>query len=109
VSQALTVNSIVRRPQSYVVHATSGHGFTYVLSAMTGAAFTRCPPERGANSAVNSNPKYTDAHAIAMQTNATGSSFITQRAGTRFLVFETNQVQSGAGVNGNNILGGSWD
>jgi len=66
------------------------------------------PPSEAANSAVNSNPKYTDTHAIAMQTNATGSSFITgNAAGTRFLVFETNQVQDGAGANGNNILGGT--
>jgi hypothetical protein len=43
-----------------------------------------------------------------MQTNATGSSFITGNAsGTKFLIYETNQVQSGTGANGNNILGGT--
>ncbi len=111
VSQALTVNSIVpatNNPTSCTNQSDTG--FTYVLSAMTGAAFNQVflPPSEAANSAVNSNPKYTDAHAIAMQTNATGSSFITgNAAGTRFLVFETNQVQSGGGANGNNILGGT--
>ena len=111
VSQALTVNSIVpatNNPTSCTNQSDTG--FTYVLSAMTGAAFNQVflPPSEAANSAVNSNPKYTDTNAIAMQTNATGSSFITSNAaGTRFLVFETNQVQSGAGANGNNILGGT--
>jgi hypothetical protein len=43
-----------------------------------------------------------------MQTNATGSSFITANAaGTKFLVYETNQVETGAGANGNDILGGA--
>ena len=111
VSQALTVNSIVpatNNPTSCTNQSDTG--FTYVLSAMTGAAFNQVflPPSEAANSAVNSNPKYTDTNAIAMQTNATGSSFITgNAAGTRFLVYETNQVQTGTGANGNNILGGT--
>jgi len=43
-----------------------------------------------------------------MQTNATGSSFITGTPPARASsLFETNQVQSGAGANGNNILGGT--
>ena len=57
---------------------------------------------------INTNPMYTDTNAIAILTNATGSSFITSNAaGTRFLVFETNQVQSGAGANGDNLVGGT--
>jgi type IV pilus assembly protein PilY1 len=109
VSQALTVNSIVpaaNNPTSCT--NLSDTGFTYVLSAMTGAAFNQVflPPSEAANSAVNTNPRYMDAIAIAMQTNATGSSFITgNAAGTKFLVYETNQVESG--TNSNNILGGT--
>ncbi|HLJ37370.1 MAG TPA: hypothetical protein VKT54_03065, partial [Steroidobacteraceae bacterium] len=50
---------------------------------------------------LNTNPAYADANAIAMQTNATGSSFITgNSSGTMYLVYETNQVQSGAGATG---------
>jgi type IV pilus assembly protein PilY1 len=109
VSQALTVNSLVPAANSPTSCSNqSDTGFTYVLSAMTGGAFNQVflPPSEAANSAVNSNPKYTDAIAIAMQTNATGSSFITgNAAGTKFLVYETNQVETGA--NGNNILGGT--
>ena len=42
-----------------------------------------------------------------MQTNATGSSFITgNNAGTKFLVYETNQTTD-AGPGNNNILGGT--
>ena len=70
-----------------------------MVSALTGGAFNQVflPAERGGESAVNTNPPYTDANAIAMQTNATGSSFITgNNAGTKFLVYETNQIQSGA-------------
>jgi type IV pilus assembly protein PilY1 len=108
VSQALTVNSIVPATNNPTSCANqSDTGFTYVLSALTGAAFNQVflPPSEAANSAVNTNPRYTDTNAIAMQTNATGSSFITgNAAGTRFLVYETNQVESG---NANNILGGT--
>jgi type IV pilus assembly protein PilY1 len=111
VAQALTVNSIVpatNNPTSCTNQSDTG--FTYVLSAMTGGAFNQVflPPSEAANSAVNTNPKYTDTAAIAMQTNATGSSFITvNAAGTKFLVYETNQVETGAGANGNDILGGA--
>jgi type IV pilus assembly protein PilY1 len=111
VSQALTVNSIVPATNNPISCGNqSDTGFTYVLSAMTGAAFNQVflPPSEAANTAINTNPRYTDTNAIAILTNATGSSFITSNAaGTRFLVYETNQVQSGPGANGNNILGGS--
>ena len=79
-------------------------GFTYVINARTGGAFTQVflPPSEAANPAINSNPRYTDSAAIALQTNATGSSFVTGNAGgTRFLVYETNQLS------GNSILGGT--
>ena len=111
VSQALTVNSIVPATNNPTSCGNqSDTGFTYVLSAMTGAAFNQVflPPSEAANAAVNTNPMYTDTNAIAILTNATGSSFITSNAaGTRFLVFETNQVQSGAGANGDNLVGGT--
>ena len=43
-----------------------------------------------------------------MQTNATGSSFVTGNSmGTNYLVYETNQVETGNGANGNNIQGGT--
>jgi hypothetical protein len=76
---------------------------------MSGGAFNQVflPPNQAANSAVNTNPRYTDTAAIAMQTNATGSSFITlNSAGTRYLVYETDQTQ-GSGAGGNNIANGS--
>jgi type IV pilus assembly protein PilY1 len=111
VSQALTVNSIVPAANSPTSCANpSDTGFTYVLSAMTGAAFNQVflPPSVAAISSYATNPKYNDVYAIAMQTNATGSSFITgNAAGTKFLVYETNQVETGAGANGNDLLGGS--
>ena len=105
VAQAFTVNTIVPAP----INPTSctnqnDTGFTYVFNALTGAAFTQVflPPSEAANTLVNTNPRYTDANAIAMQTNATGSSFITgNNAGTKFLVYETNQTSN------NNILGGT--
>ena len=80
------------------------------LPAMTGGAFNTVflPPSEAANPAVAAQAAYQDVHAIAMQTNATGSSFITgNSAGTQYLVFETNQVEGGTGANGNNILGGT--
>ncbi len=111
VAQALTVNSLV--PATFSRTACTNladTGFTYVVSALTGSAFNQVflPPSEAANSAVNTNPRYTDTAAIAMQTNATGSSFITLNgAGTRFLVYETDQTQgSGLGA-GNNIASGS--
>jgi type IV pilus assembly protein PilY1 len=111
VSQALTVNSIVPATNDPTSCANqSDTGFTYVLSAMTGAAFNQVflPPSEAAIASIAGNAKYTDANAIAMQTNATGSSFITGNAtGTKYLVYETNQVESGVGANGNNILGGT--
>jgi len=111
VSQALTVNSIVPATTNPTSCGNqSDTGFTYVLSAMTGGAFNQVflPPSEAANSAINTNPRYTDTNAIAILTNATGSSFITSNAaGTRFLVYETNQVESGMGANGSNILGGT--
>jgi type IV pilus assembly protein PilY1 len=103
VQQALTVNSIVpatNDPTSCALPLDTG--FTYVLSAMTGAAFNQVflPPSEIA-AGLNTNPAYADANAIAMQTNATGSSFITgNSSGTMYLVYETNQVQSGAGATG---------
>lgn len=111
VAQALTVNSVVPAPNNPTSCAIpTDTGFTYVLSAMTGGAFNQVflPPSEAANSAVNTDPRYTDANAIAMQTNATGSSFITANAaGTRFLVYETNQTESGSGAAANNIAGGT--
>ncbi|MBS0578663.1 MAG: pilus assembly protein PilY [Proteobacteria bacterium] len=107
VAQALTVNTIVpalNAPTS--CNNLADTGYTYVVSALTGAAFTQVflPPSEAANPNVNTNPRYTDTNAIAMQTNATGSSFITgNNAGTKFLVYETNQTQ----VNGAGILGGT--
>ena len=106
VAQALTVNSIVpaaNTPSSCTI--LSDTGFTYVLSAMTGAPFDEVflPPSEAQNPNVNTNQAYTDQNAIGMLTNATGSSFITQNAsGTQFLIYETNQVQG----NGNNNLQG---
>jgi type IV pilus assembly protein PilY1 len=105
VQQALTVNSIVpasNDPTSCALPTDTG--FTYVLSAMTGAAFNRVflPPGEAAFLQANSNVNpaaYQDANAIAMQTNATGSSFITgNSSGTMYLIYETNLVQGGAGA-----------
>ena len=108
VAQAFTVNSLVPAVNSRTACTSlADTGFTYVVSAMSGGAFNQVflPPSQAANSAVNTNPRYTDTAAIAMQTNATGSSFITlNSAGTRFLVFETDQTQ---GSSGNNIASGS--
>ncbi|HSY05549.1 MAG TPA: PilC/PilY family type IV pilus protein [Steroidobacteraceae bacterium] len=109
VSQALTVNSIVpatNTPTSCTNNPDTG--YTYVLNALTGGAFNQVflPPSEAQNPGVNTNQAYLDAHAIAMLTNATGSSFITGNAsGTQYLIYETNQVESGNG--GNNIQGGS--
>lgn len=106
---ALTINTVVPAPNNPTsCSAPSDTGFTYVINAMTGGAFNQVflPPSEAANSAVNTNPKYTDSVAIGIQTNATGTSFITTNvAGTRFLVSETNQVETGSGVSSNNIAG----
>jgi type IV pilus assembly protein PilY1 len=108
VQQALTVNTILPA-QNAPTSCGSGTdtGYTYVLSALTGAYFNQVflPPSEAANSQYNTNPAYLDSHAIAMQTDATGSSFVTTNAsGTSFLVYETNQTETG---NPNNILGGA--
>jgi type IV pilus assembly protein PilY1 len=111
VAQAFTVNSIVPAVNSPTSCTNqSDTGFTYVISALTGTAFNQVflPPSQQGNSAVNHNPAYTDTTAIAMQTNATGSSFVTGNStGTNYLVYETNQVETGNGANGNNIQGGT--
>jgi type IV pilus assembly protein PilY1 len=113
VAQALTVNTIVPAVNSPISCTNnSDTGFTYVLSALTGAAFNQVflPPSEAANPAVAAQAAYQDVHAIGIQTNATGSSFITgNSAGTQYLVYETNQVQSGITSSGasNNILGGA--
>ncbi len=63
VAQALTVNTIV--PASNLPTSCTNQndtGFTYVVSALTGQAFNQVflPPSEAANSAVNTNPRYTD-------------------------------------------------
>jgi type IV pilus assembly protein PilY1 len=105
VQQAITVNSIVpatNDPTSCAIPTDTG--FTYVFYAMTGGVIDYngngvfLPPSEASNPTVNSNPAYLDASAIGMQTNATGSSFITgNSSGTMFLIYETNQVQGGTG------------
>jgi len=95
--------------QSYVVHQPVGHGFTYVLSAMTGQASTGVPaPERGRQlgGQQQSEVHGRACHRHAERTRPAARSSPGNAAGTRFLVFD-HQVQSGAGVNGNNILGGT--
>jgi len=108
VAQALTVNSIVPAVNLPTTCTSfTDTGFTYVLSALTGAAFNQVflPPSAAA-AGLGTNPAYADIKAIGIQTNAAGSSFITSNsAGTSFLIYETNQVESGNG--GNNIQGGS--
>ena len=107
VASAFTVNTIVPAANDPTSCSTaSDSGFTYVLSALTGGAFNEVflPPSEALNPGVNTNQAYTDPHAIAMLTNATGSSFITGNAsGTEYLIYETNQVQNGS----INIQGGS--
>ena len=109
VSQALTVNTIVPAQNSPTsCSSQNDSGYTYVLSALTGDAFNEVflPPSEASNPGVNTNQAYLDQHAIAMETNATGSSFIaTNTSGTEFLIYETNQVESGN--NSSNIQGGS--
>jgi type IV pilus assembly protein PilY1 len=108
VAQALTVNSIVPAANSPISCTNfTDTGFTYVISAMTGGAFNQVflPPSEVA-AGLGTNPAYADQKAIGMQTDATGSSFITSNsAGTSFLIYETNQVEAGNG--GNNIQGGA--
>jgi type IV pilus assembly protein PilY1 len=106
VGQALTVNSVVPAVNSPTsCSSPSDSGFTYVLNAMSGGAFYEVflPPSE-ANAGLGTNPAYADTQAIGIQTNATGSSFITSNgAGTAFLVYETNRVASGS----SNIQGGA--
>ena len=111
VDQAITVNSVVPANNSPTSCSNNNDtGFTYVMNAMTGGAFNEVflPPTQANNPLVNSTAAYTDTKAIAMQTNATGSSFVTTNgSGISFLVYETNQVQSGNGANGNILQGGT--
>ena len=111
VAQALTVNSIVPAANSPTGCTNlADTGYTYVISAMTGGAFNQVflPPSEALNPGVNTNQAYLDQHAIAMQTNATGSSFVTGNAsGVNYLVYETNQVEGGNGANGNTLQGGT--
>ena len=106
VAQALTVNSVVPAVNSPTSCASPiDSGFTYVLSALTGGAFNEVflPPSEAA-AGLGTNPAYADTQAIGIQTNATGSSFITSNGGgTAFLVYETNRVASGS----SNIQGGA--
>jgi len=115
VQQALTVNSIVpaaNDPTSCAIPTDTG--FTYVFYAMTGTVIQNqgygvfLPPSEQQNPNVNTNPAYLDANAIGMQTNATGSSFITgNSSGTMYLIYETNQVQGGNGAASNAIQAGT--
>jgi type IV pilus assembly protein PilY1 len=107
VAQALTVNSVVPAVNSPTSCASpTDSGFTYVLNALTGGSFDNAvflPPSEAA-AGLSTNPAYADTQAIGIQTNATGSSFITSNgAGTAFLVYETNRVASGS----SNIQGGA--
>jgi hypothetical protein len=105
-----TIVPAVNTPTSCTV--LSDTGFTYVLSALTGAAFNEVflPPDEQINPNVNQNAAYTDPNAIGIQTNATGSSLVILNAsGTPYLVFQTNQSGSGSagngGTNSTNTLG----
>jgi type IV pilus assembly protein PilY1 len=115
IAQAFTVNSIVPAANSPVACTTSADtGFTYVVSAMTGGAFNQVffPPGQAGNSTISNNPAFTDAHAIAMQTNATGSSFVVyNNSGVPYLVFQTTTPGSGGaggGGGGNNGNGTNY-
>ncbi|MBV8341848.1 MAG: pilus assembly protein PilY, partial [Gammaproteobacteria bacterium] len=105
IAQAITVNSLVPAVYSRTACTSlSDTGFTYVVSAMTGAAFNEVflPPSE-AQTSLGTDPRYTDANAIGIQTDASGSSLIVMNnAGTRFLVMETDRTQ-GSGANANNI------
>jgi len=70
---------------------------------MTGAAFSQVfRPERGRQLGVTQS-NTTDAHAIAMQTNATGSSFITGNAPARVPRVRNQPGPERLRLNGNNI------
>jgi len=108
---AFTVNTIVpaqNNPLSCTVNFDAG--FTYVVNAMSGGAYYQVflPPDEAANSAVNTNPRYTDTTAIATQTNAVGTSYIIDNsAGTKYLIYETNQAQGGTGSGSADIGSGA--
>jgi type IV pilus assembly protein PilY1 len=101
ISQALTVNTVVPAANSPIsCTILSDTGFTYILSALTGGAFNQVflPPTEATNPNVNTNQAYLDKNAIALETNATGSSFITgSNSGTQWLVFQTNQTGTTVG------------
>jgi hypothetical protein len=103
VSQALTVNTI--QPAANVPSSCTqlgDEGFTYVISALTGGAFNAVfLPPGAAGASVANNPAYNDPIAAAIETNATGSSFVILNAsGTPYLVFQTNQSGSGGSSTG---------
>jgi len=108
---AFTVNTMVpaqNDPTSCV--STTDTGFTYVVNALSGGAYYQVflPPDQAINSAVNTNPRYTDTTAIAMQTNAVGSSYIIDNsAGTKYLIYETDQTQGGSGAGSADIGSGA--
>lgn len=100
VQQALSVNTIVPAANSPSSCAQIGDtGFTYVVSALTGGAFNEVfVPPGAAGSTVSNNPAYNDPIAAAIETNATGSSFvILNSSGTPYLVFQTNQSTGSTG------------
>jgi len=91
------------------VHQPVGHGLHLRAVGHDGGSLQPgfLPPSEAATRGQQQS-KYTDAHAIACRRTRPAARFITgNAAGTRFLVFETNQVQSGAGSTANNILGGT--
>jgi type IV pilus assembly protein PilY1 len=114
VAQALTVNTVVPAVNAAVSCSNNANtGFTYVVNAMSGGPFEQVflPPGQAGylnnNPQVNSSP-YTDTNAIAIETNATGSSFITTNtAGTQYLVYQTNQILAPNDHITNSVAGGS--
>jgi type IV pilus assembly protein PilY1 len=114
VEQALTVNTVVPASNTASSCTQLGNtGFTYVISALTGGAFNQVflPPGETGTSVAN-NPAYNDPVAAAIQTNATGSSFVILNAsGTPYLVFQTNQTSSsgGSGSSGSGSGGTTGD
>jgi type IV pilus assembly protein PilY1 len=109
VAQALTVNTIVpanNSPTSCTNNADTG--YTYLLSALTGAAFSQVFLPASATSTYSANPQYADSNAIAMLTGATGTSFVIYNAaGTPYLVFETAGSAGQAGTSGGSVGSGS--
>ena len=103
VQQAITVNTIVPAsniPTSCVIPTDTG--FTYILSALTGAAFNQVflPPSLAGNPSYQ-GAHYTDSVAVGLLTNAVGTSFVVYNSGgVPFLLFETNSPPSGSGGSG---------